>query len=184
MNADVRALRDLLQSLGIGPVAAQRLAAQLVPAADAERDRPVYTISAAAALAGMHPQTLRQYDRLGLVTPQRTKGQGRRYSRADIDRLAAVQRLSQRDGVNLAGVAQIMRLARANEQLQREVATLRRALAVLADRRNRVFAADAQGVVTAYAGYGRASSSGGKTAGQLVPRRSDATAIVVWQGYS
>lgn len=183
MDDEVRALRRLLQSLGIGPLAAQRLAAQLVPSRDADTDAPVYTISVAAQLAGMHPQTLRQYDRLGLVTPQRTKGQDRRYSAADIQRLAAVQRLSQRDGVNLAGISQIMQLSRANEQLQREVATLRRALAVLADKRNRVFAADAQGVVTAYAGYGRAPLYGSNSGAQLVPRPADG-AVVVWQGYS
>ena len=70
---------------------------------------PVYVISVAAELAGMHAQTLRQYDRLGLVTPSRTGGGGRRYSPHDIRRLSEVQRLSQ-DGVSLAGIRRIFEL--------------------------------------------------------------------------
>ena len=62
----------------------------------------VFVISVAAELAGMHAQTLRTYDRMGLVTPQRTSGGGRRYSREDVELLRTVQRLSQEDGVNLA----------------------------------------------------------------------------------
>ena len=73
-------------------------------------DAPVYVISVAATLAGMHPQTLRQYDRLGLVSPGRTPGRGRRYSARDIELLRQVQRLSQDDGVNLAGVKRILEL--------------------------------------------------------------------------
>ena len=61
----------------------------------ATEDTPVLTVSQAAQLAGMHPQTLRQYDRLGLVTPRRTVGRGRRYSRRDVARLLQVQRLAQ-----------------------------------------------------------------------------------------
>jgi MerR family transcriptional regulator/heat shock protein HspR len=77
------------------------------PVAD---DAPVFVISVAATLAGMHPQTLRQYDRLGLVSPGRASGRGRRYSARDIVLLRQVQRLSQREGVNLAGVKRILEL--------------------------------------------------------------------------
>ena len=73
-------------------------------------DAPVYVISIAAQLAGMHPQTLRSYDRLGLVTPGRTAGRGRRYSARDVALLREVQRLSQEEGVNLEGIKKILRL--------------------------------------------------------------------------
>src|SRR5690625_1556406 len=73
-------------------------------------DEPVYVISAAAEMAGMHPQTLRQYDRLGLVSPRRTGGGGRRYSRRDVELLREVQRLSAEDGVNLAGIKRVLEL--------------------------------------------------------------------------
>jgi MerR family transcriptional regulator/heat shock protein HspR len=73
-------------------------------------DAPVYVISVAAEMAGLHPQTLRQYDRLGLVTPTRTLSGGRRYSLRDIVRLREVQRLSQDEGVNLAGIKRILEL--------------------------------------------------------------------------
>src|SRR4051812_19197723 len=73
-------------------------------------DAPVCVISVAATLAGMHPQTLRQYDRLGLVSPGRTPGRGRRYSLRDIALLREVQRLSQDEGINLAGVKRILEL--------------------------------------------------------------------------
>ena len=66
-------------------------------------DSPVFVISVAAQLAGMHSQTLRQYDRLGLVTPSRTRGGGRRYSTRDVALLREVQRLSQEEGISLAG---------------------------------------------------------------------------------
>jgi len=80
------------------------------PAGSVPDDAPVYVISVAASLAGMHPQTLRQYDRLGLVSPDRTAGRGRRYSARDIEVLRQVQRLSQDEGVNLAGVKRILEL--------------------------------------------------------------------------
>ncbi len=73
-------------------------------------DAPVFVISVAAQLAGMHAQTLRQYDRLGLVTPGRTVGGGRRYSARDVALLREVQRLSQDEGVNLAGIKRIIEL--------------------------------------------------------------------------
>ena len=88
-------------------------------------DAAVYVISVAATLAGMHPQTLRQYDRLGLVTPRRAPGRGRRYTRRDIANLREVQRLSQDDGVNLAGIKRILELSDRVEELEREVALLR-----------------------------------------------------------
>src|ERR671933_2966222 len=71
---------------------------------------PVFVISVAAQLAGMHPQTLRTYDRLGLVTPGRTAGRGRRYSERDVALLREVQRLSQDEGINLAGIKRIIEL--------------------------------------------------------------------------
>ncbi len=67
-------------------------------------DSPVYVISVAAELSGLHPQTLRAYDRLGLVSPGRSAGRGRRYSLRDVLMLREVQRLSQQDGVNLSGI--------------------------------------------------------------------------------
>jgi len=87
-------------------------------------DAPVYVISVAATLAGMHPQTLRQYDRLGLVSPGRTPGRGRRYSRRDIDLLREVQRLSQEEGVNLAGVKRILELEAHVDALRARLAEL------------------------------------------------------------
>jgi MerR family transcriptional regulator/heat shock protein HspR len=85
---------------------------------------PVYVISVAAELAGMHPQTLRSYDRLGLVTPDRAAGRGRRYSARDVAALREVQRLSQEEGINLAGVRQILRLGDQVLALQRRVSEL------------------------------------------------------------
>ena len=75
-------------------------------------------ISVAAELAGMHAQTLRTYDRLGLVSPQRTSGGGRRYSQHDVELLRQVQRLSQDEGVNLAGIKRIIELTNQVEALQ------------------------------------------------------------------
>lgn len=106
-----------------------------------------FVISVAAELAGMHPQTLRQYDRLGLVTPARTKGRGRRYSQRDIDLLREVQRLSQEEGVNLSGIRRILDLEREVEALRAERDALRARLAELEARRDRVFAASSSGEV-------------------------------------
>ena len=83
-----------------------------------------FVISVAAALAGMHPQTLRQYDRLGLVTPSRTDGGGRRYSERDVEVLREVQRLSQEEGVNLAGIKRVIELENQVEALRQRVAEL------------------------------------------------------------
>jgi MerR family transcriptional regulator/heat shock protein HspR len=77
-----------------------------------------FLISVAAELAGMHAQTLRTYDRLGLVSPQRTSGGGRRYSQHDVELLRQVQRLSQDEGVNLAGIKRIIELTNQVEALQ------------------------------------------------------------------
>src|SRR5512139_1408920 len=104
---------------------------------------PVFVISVAAALAGMHPQTLRQYDRLGLVSPGRTRGRGRRYSRRDIATLREVQRLSQEEGINLAGIKRILDLERRVEDLERENDALRARV----NAQGRVFAASATGDV-------------------------------------
>ena len=84
---------------------------------DSEAAR-TFLISVAAELAGMHAQTLRTYDRLGLVSPQRSSGGGRRYSQRDVDLLREVQRLSQDEGVNLAGIKRIIELTNQVEALQ------------------------------------------------------------------
>jgi MerR family transcriptional regulator, heat shock protein HspR len=87
-------------------------------------DAPVFVISVAAQLAGMHPQTLRQYDRLGLVNPGRTAGGGRRYSARDVALLREVQRLSQEEGVNLAGIKRIIALEQEVDGLRAQVDAL------------------------------------------------------------
>src|SRR4029077_10565830 len=73
-------------------------------------DTPVYVISVAAQLSGLHPQTLRAYDRMGLVCPGRAPGRGRRYSLRDVLALREVQRLSQEEGINLSGIKRILEL--------------------------------------------------------------------------
>ena len=95
-------------------------------------DMPVYVISVAASLSGMHPQTLRGYEKVGLVTPRRTAGGGRRYSMRDILALREIQRLSQEEGINLSGIKRILELERELEQtrlmaaeMHAEVAQLR-----------------------------------------------------------
>lgn len=88
-----------------------------------------FLISVAAELAGMHAQTLRTYDRLGLVSPSRTSGGGRRYSEHDVDLLREVQRLSQDEGVNLAGIKRIIELTNQVEALQSRVQELSEELA-------------------------------------------------------
>jgi MerR family transcriptional regulator/heat shock protein HspR len=96
--------------------------AGLPPGAD--QDSPVFVISVAAELAGLHAQTLRGYDRLGLVRPGRTAGGGRRYSARDIALLREVQRLSQDEGVNLAGVKRIIELENIVDELRTQVSAL------------------------------------------------------------
>ena len=118
------------------------------------RDAAVLTVSVAAQLSGMHPQTVRQYDRLGLVRARRTRGGGRRYSLDDVDRLLEIQRLSQREGINLAGIAQIIELQDENARLREQVDSLSRQLAAAREAverqrllDERVFAARADGTV-------------------------------------
>lgn len=87
-------------------------------------DAKVLIISVAAKLAGMHPQTLRQYDRLGLVQPGRAGGGGRRYSERDVALLREVQKLSQEEGVNLAGIKRIIGLEQLVGDLQERITQL------------------------------------------------------------
>ena len=110
--------------------------------ADDAAERAVYVVSVAAELAGMHPQTLRQYDRLGLVSPARTRGRGRRYSHRDVERLRRIQSLSQ-EGINLEGIRRILDLESRVEELEADNARMRSREAVV----QRIFAAAADGEV-------------------------------------
>ena len=94
-------------------------------------DLPVYVISVAAQLSGMHPQTLRAYDRLGLVSPGRSAGRGRRYSMRDILALREIQRLSQDEGVNLSGIKLILDQLRELDQARRLITELHAEVAQL-----------------------------------------------------
>ncbi len=125
-------------------------------------DSKVLIISVAARMAGMHPQTLRQYDRMGLVQPGRAAGGGRRYSARDVALLREIQRLSQDDGVNLAGIKRVIELEQLTYELQQQ---LERTQAELADARQRL--ADVEALT-----YPRRD---------LVPTRSYETALVVWR---
>jgi MerR family transcriptional regulator/heat shock protein HspR len=87
-------------------------------------DEPVYLISVAARLCGLHPQTLRLYERLGLIQPHRVGNSKRLYSEADIARLRRIQHLTQHLGVNLAGVEVILRLLERMEQMNHEMEQL------------------------------------------------------------
>ena len=98
-----------------------------------EDDAPVFVISVAAELTGMHPQTLRQYDRLGLVSPGRSAGRGRRYSSRDVAQLREVQRLSKDEGVNLAGVKRVLELENQVAALTLRVRELAAELALAQD---------------------------------------------------
>ncbi len=104
---------------------------------------PVFPVSAAAELSGMHPQTLRQYDRLGLVVPKRRLGGGRRYSLKDVATLRTIQRLSQEEGINLAGIARILTLESRVADLEAELERLR----PRADTGSRVFTTGPSGRV-------------------------------------
>ncbi|MGH3432084.1 MAG: heat shock protein transcriptional repressor HspR [Thermocrispum sp.] len=126
-------------------------------------EQPRYVISVAAELAGMHAQTLRSYDRHGLVSPGRTTGGGRRYSPRDIELLREVQRLSQDAGVNLAGIKRIIELESHVDALQARVAELTEELAG-------AYAAAEQAAAAVHASYRR----------DLVPVRQE-TALVVWK---
>jgi MerR family transcriptional regulator, heat shock protein HspR len=128
-------------------------------------DDPVFAISVAAELAGMHPQTLRQYDRLGLVVPQRTRGRGRRYSLRDVATLREVQRMSQDEGLNLSGIKRILALEGEVTRLRRQVEALRAA----ADPGHRVFTAGPRGEVVAV------------PRGHRPARVTSSGALVVWR---
>ena len=106
------------------------------PSVDAmgAEERAVYVISVAAELAGVHPQTLRIYERKGLLSPQRTAGNTRRYSERDIERLRAIQALTQQEGVNLAGVRMIMQMKAELERMRERAEELQ---VELADRMRR-----------------------------------------------
>ncbi|MFX0593140.1 heat shock protein transcriptional repressor HspR [Melissospora conviva] len=139
------------------------MASEFVSAGDPAYDAKVLMISVAARMAGMHPQTLRQYDRLGLVQPGRAPGGGRRYSVRDVMLLREVQRLSQDDGVNLAGIKRIIGLERMLEQMQQRIADLETALD------------------TAYARMAEMESLSAFPRRDLVPTTRTSTAVVVWQ---
>jgi MerR family transcriptional regulator, heat shock protein HspR len=98
---------------------------------DMSDDMPVYVISVAANLSGMHPQTLRGYERVGLVTPRRTAGGGRRYSMRDILALREIQRLSQEEGINLSGIKRILDVERELEQARMTIAEMHAEMAQL-----------------------------------------------------
>ncbi|GAA4896949.1 helix-turn-helix transcriptional regulator [Actinomycetospora straminea] len=130
----------------------------------ADEDTPVFVISVAAQIAGMHAQTLRSYDRIGLVTPGRASGGGRRYSVRDIAVLREVQRLSQEDGVNLAGIKRII-------ELEREVGALTDRLAEVTEELARWRAAAEQAAQNA---------TQNPSAGDRLPARRTQS-VVVWQ---
>ena len=129
--------------------------------------QPILTISVAAELAGMHPQTLRQYDRLGLVQPSRTAGQSRRYCLRDVAKLREVQRLSN-EGLSLEGIRRVLDLEDAVVALKARVRELETALAdaLLAQPGRRVFAAGTEGEVETI------------RAGTRLRRRTD---VVIWR---
>lgn len=127
-------------------------------------DRPVYVISVAADLCGMHPQTLRTYDRLGLVSPGRTAGRGRRYSERDIMALREIARLSQQEGVSLPGVRRILELQAQVQALQAQVRELACALDEAREQ-------SAQATARARAELRR----------DLVPVRQQPTSVVLWR---
>jgi MerR family transcriptional regulator, heat shock protein HspR len=125
-------------------------------------DAPVYIISVAAQLAGLHPQTLRTYDRMGLVSPGQPAGQGRqrRYSLRDVLALREVQRLSQEDGVNLSGIKRILELDRELRRHQQHLAEMTAEMTQL-----RMELESTRAVAARLAGLLRSRSGGG----QLVP---------------
>jgi MerR family transcriptional regulator/heat shock protein HspR len=129
----------------------------------ADEDTPIFVISVAAQLSGLHAQTLRGYDRMGLVSPGRATGGGRRYSMRDIALLREVQRLSQNEGVNLAGIKRII-------ELELEVDALRSQVAALTQELSAAFTAAEQSAAAIHASYRH----------ELVPIRRQ-TALVVWK---
>lgn len=133
--------------------------------AEPDVDEPVLRISDAAELSGMHAQTLRQYDRLGLVVPKRRRGGGRRYSLRDVAVLREVQRMSQEEGINLAGIARILHLQKRVDALESEVDRLR----PRAQSGERVFTTGPSGRVVVVERGQRAA-------------RSEGRALVLWHG--
>ena len=123
-------------------------------------ETPVFAIAAAAELAGMHPQTLRQYDRLGLVSPTRTAGQSRRYSMRDVAQLREISALSA-EGLNLEGIRRILQLENQVSALTDRVRDLEHALAeeLLARPGRRVFAAGSAGDVVSLRAGSRAEKA-------------------------
>ncbi len=118
-------------------------------------DAPVYVISVAAQLAGLHPQTLRYYDKLGLVSPGRSAGGGRRYSLRDVLALREVQRLSQEEGVSLSGIKRILELEGELRRHQQRLAEVSADLAQL-----RVELESTRSVAARLAGLLRARAGG------------------------
>lgn len=135
-------------------------------------DAPVFVISVAAQLARMHPQTLRQYDRAGLVSPGRTAGGGRRYSPRDVARLREVQRLSQEEGVNLAGIKRIIDLENQVDALRARLAELSDELAEAHADLAATHAAAEQAAAAVHASYRR---------DLVAARRPEDSALVVWR---
>ncbi|RAY14890.1 MerR family transcriptional regulator [Actinomadura craniellae] len=135
-------------------------------------DTPVYVISVAAQLSGLHPQTLRTYDRMGLVSPGRSAGRGRRYSMRDIVMLREIQRLSQEEGINLAGIKHILELQRENVRLHEELDRLRRTAEDMAGELESTRAVAAR---LAQLHRDRTRPPGG----ELVPIRQ--TSVVLWR---
>ena len=127
---------------------------------DLSDDSPVYVISVAAQLSGLHPQTLRTWDRLGLVSPGRSSGRGRRYSLRDVLALREVQRLSQEEGVNLSGIKRILDLDQELRRHQQRLADVSAELAQL-----RIELESTRSVAARLAGLLRARTGGA----QLVP---------------
>src|SRR5438309_4621625 len=98
----------------------------MAPKRKTETHQAVYVISVAAELAGVHPQTLRMYERKGFIRPHRTNGNTRRYSQADIDIVRLIQELTQDRGMNLAGVEMVIELQQELERTQDRMERLRR----------------------------------------------------------
>jgi MerR family transcriptional regulator/heat shock protein HspR len=115
---------------------------------DLNENTPLFVISVAAELSNMHPQTLRQYDRLGLVCPTRTLGKSRRYTMQDVAKLREISRLSA-EGVSLEGIRRVLNLVDENLELKARVRDLERELAnqVMNQPGNRVFASGEQGII-------------------------------------
>ncbi len=124
------------------------------------RDQGVYVISVAAELAGVHPQTLRIYERKGLLEPRRTRGGNRRYSDVDIERLRRIAELTA-EGLNLAGVKRVMELEAEVTRLRGEIDRLRAEMAAAVDRTHRQYRRDlvpVSGAIELWRAGGRRSS--------------------------